>query len=305
MKDARWMWGVAGVVLYIASAAPAGRVDMGSREELIAALERIAQGYEANARSTGPVKFEGRIFNEQKAREGREIPYSRVILPHWINFTYIRKDGKRRYEQDKYLDPGERIVALDNNKKLAIVSAHVVRLFPLTNEEFQWSLLADQYHHFVMLQGIVGGENVGRMMRFFVGQIHEGRFDRDGRELSVDSDDHGLLTVTRTIDNSAKEFVVDSGKGFNLVARREKNVNASGELWHEYNGQCEYSQLPNGAWVLSKGRYTYTVRDVTGERRLEVTDIQTQFDAPDEVFELESLEIPEDIRTVDYGVEEK
>jgi hypothetical protein len=303
MRTARLVCVVHAILLSFALTASGRHVDLTCRDELIATLESIARGYEANASKTGPVRVRGRIFNVQQAQEGRQIPPNKVFAPQWMSFDYIQKDNKRRYEQDRLLSPGERVYALDNNEKLALYATpSTLRIFPLADEEYRWSLLADLYHSFVILEGAVGKENVGRAMHSLVGKLQEGRFEVEGRTLSVDASQDGLLTITEGAKTSFTQFVIDSRRGFNLVARKYKYLRSSGQLWRDFEGAYEYSQLANGAWVLAKGRYKYSVDDGTvGEGRLEVTDIQTQFEAPDEIFELDSLHVPPDVPVIDHS----
>lgn len=303
MGTARLVCIIHAIQLSFAVAASGGHVDLTCRDELIATLESIARGYEANVRKTGPVRVRGRIFNVQQVQEGRQIPPNKVFGPQWVSFDYIQKDNKRRYEQDRLFGPGERVYALDNNEKLALYATpSTLRIFPLADEEYRWSLLADLYHSFVILEGAVGKENVGRAMHSLVGELQEGRFEVEGRTLSVDASPDGLLTITEGAKTSFTQFVIDSRRGFNLVARKYKYLRSSGQLWRDFEGAYEYSQLANGAWVLAKGRYKYSVDDGTvGEGRLEVTDIQTQFEAPDEIFELDSLHVPPDVPVIDHS----
>jgi len=303
MRTARLVCIIHTILLSFAVAASGGHGDLTCRDELIATLESIARGYEANVRKTGPVRVCGRIFCVQQAQERRQIPPNKVFAPQWVNFDYIQKDNKRRYEQDRLLSPGERVYALDNNRGLALYATpSTLRIFPLADEEYRWSLLADLYHSFVILEGAVGKENVGRGMHSLVEEVQEGRFDTEGRTLSVDASDDGLLTITEGAKTSFTRFVIDSRKGFNLVARKYKYLRSSGQLWRDFEGTYEYSQLANGAWVLAKGRYKYSVDDGTaGERRLEVTDIQTQFEVSDEIFELDSLHVPADVPLIDHS----
>jgi len=83
------------IQLSFAVAASGGHVDLTCRDELIATLESIARGYEANVRKTGPVRVRGRIFNVQQVQEGRQIPPNKVFGPQWVSFDYIQKDNKR------------------------------------------------------------------------------------------------------------------------------------------------------------------------------------------------------------------
>ena len=294
-------------VVLFSFALPAFGMHLGmhSGDKLINTLEYIARGYEANAQSIGPVKISGRVFNVQRAREGHQIPENKKFPPRWIDINYVQKNGKRRLERAKLLKPNERFYALDNNKKLfAYAEKSVLYVYPLTDEEFRWSTIADLISCFSILEGASGKENVGRAMRSYIKKIKEGKFKRYGLNMTVDINEvSSLIKIVLKGKRSVNEFVIASDKGFNLVRRTYKYVRSSGEFWRDFEGEYEYSQLDNGAWVLSKGQYKYSLEEnLIGERRFELTKIQTDVEIPDEIFEVKSLNIPKDLRIVDYSV---
>ena len=59
MGTARLVCIIHAIQLSFAVAASGGHVDLTCRDELIATLESIARGYEANVRKTGPVRVRG------------------------------------------------------------------------------------------------------------------------------------------------------------------------------------------------------------------------------------------------------
>jgi len=269
-----------------------------SHDKLISTLEYIADGYETHSRHEGPVRIRGRIFLEQRAQEGREISQRSIIPAKWANFEYIQKGGKRRYEGDSRFNPGDRYYALDNNKRLLQFAKNVVRIFPLSDEEHEWPNITGEYGDFLLVCGLKGYENVGRAMRTLIEQIRTGKFDRDDYNVSVNVDEQGSFTICVKMGINVNEWVIDSRRGFNLV--KAKHYYPGKKFWSEHSTQYDYTQLKTGQWVLAKGELKGLEDGVVIEERLETTEIQTDFEAPDEIFEAESLNIPADIDTVDY-----
>lgn len=299
-------WGTV-IVLCFVPMISAEHLDMTSPDELSAALERIATGYEKNIQSVGPLKIQGRIFNVQGAREGYEVAENAIFPAEWLDFTYIQKDGKRRYEQDQALDTdrGVRSYTLDNNKRLFIYAGNVVRIFPLTDEEKRWNQANGFQNDFTMLRGVDGEENVGAAMRSYITRIQEALAGGRGWDMAVDMDDDALIKLTiGGGSQTLREFTIDSSKGFNLINRVMRTVNPTQEHPRGSETEYEYIQLANGAWILSKARFTYSGHNnVVGERRYELDEVVTDIDEiPDSLFEAESLGIPANIRTVDYSV---
>lgn len=285
-------------LLFFAASATALNEDSNSQDKIIETLEYIAHGYETNARSVRQVRIQGRIFHEQKAQEGRQVSEGRIFAPKWLNFEYIKKDGKRRYEQDRLSMPNRRYYALDNNKRLLTFATNVVYIYPLRDEESRWVHLTDQYGNFVKPFNDQGSENVGLAMRKLIEVIRSGKFERKDWNISINVNEEGLITIHLKRNTTTEEYTIDSHKGFNLV--KLKYFSPSEKFWRDYNGQYDYTQLETGGWTLTKGLLKGIENGIVYERRLETTDIQVDFEASDEIFESESLNIPDGIYTVDH-----
>ena len=268
-------------------------------DQVIETLRYIASGYETNADALGTLKLQGRIFHVQKAQEGRKIPDHRIMAPAWAGFEYIRKDGKRRYEEDMTNMPGKRAYALDNNKKMLIFAANVVRVYPLREEEARWAQITEPYNAFLRMSTAVGRENISRSAATLIEQIQAGEFARKDWNISVEADDAGLFKLRIKRKSTEEEYTIDGHKGFNLV--ESKFYYPSEKFRREETGQYEYTKLAGGQWVLKNAQVKGVEDGVVYERRLETAAIKTDFDAPDEIFEARSLNIPADIYTIDYS----
>jgi len=298
MKGSKCILIIQVLQLFFAASAAALNGDSASQDQIIETLEYIAHGYEINARSVGQVYIQGRIFHEQKAQEGRQIAENRIFAPKWINFEYIKKDGKRRYEQDRLDMSNERYYALDNNKKLLTFATNIVKIYPLRDEESRWVKLTNLYGRFVRPYNVEGYENVGLAMRTLIEDIRSGKFDQKDWDISINVNEEDLFTIRLKRNIITEEFTIDSHKGFNLV--KLKYFEPSEKFWRDYNSQYDYTQLETGGWALTKGLLKGIENGVVYERRLETTDIQADFEVSDEIFESESLNIPANIYTVDY-----
>lgn len=269
-----------------------------SPEKVLETLEYIAKAYETNAYDMGSLRVQGRIFHEQRAKEGAEIPESNTFSPRWLNFKYIQKDGKRRYEQDRLSMPNERHYALDNNKRLLTFATNVVHIHPVSDEESRWVRLMHLYGRFIQVHPRNGCENIARATRTLIEDIRSGKFDRKDWNISIDVNDKGLFIIHLKRNIVTEEYTVDSHRGFNLV--KAEYLDPSKKLWREIHGGYDYTQLENGQWVLMKATIKGISGSIVSERRLETTGIEVDFEAPDEVFEAESLNIPANIYTVDH-----
>ncbi|NIT59610.1 MAG: hypothetical protein GWN00_26345 [Aliifodinibius sp.] len=285
-------------LLFFAASATALNEGSVPQDKIIETLEYLAHGYETNARSVRQVYVKGRIFHEQKAQEGRQVSESRIFAPRWLNFDYIKKDGKRRYEQDRLNMSNERQYALDNNKRLLTFATNIVRIYPLRDEESRWVQLTGQYGRFVQPYNVNGYENVGLAMRTLIEDIRAGKYEGKDWNISINVNEEDLFTIHLKRSISTEEYTIDSHKGFNLV--KLKYFVPSEKFWRDKNGQYDYTQLETGGWTLTKGLIKGISNGVIFERRLETTDIQEDFEASDEIFESESLNIPADIYTVDH-----
>lgn len=285
-------------LLFFAASATASNEGSVPQDKIIETLEYIAHGYETNARSVRQVRTKGRIFHEQKAQEGRQIAENRIFAPRWLNFEYIKKDGKRRYEQDRLNMSNERLYALDNNKRLLTFATNIVRIYPLRDEESRWVHLTGLYGRFVRPGNVTGYENVGLAMRTLIGDIRAGKYEGKDWNISINVNEEDLFTIRLQRNIAAEEYTIDSHKGFNLV--KLKYFEPSEKFWRDKNGQYDYTQLETGGWTLTKGLIKGISNGVIFEKRLETTDIQEDFEASDEIFESESLNIPAGIYTVDH-----
>lgn len=277
----------------------AGDQSSAQLDEVIETLRYIARGYETNAAALGTLQLQGRIFHVQTAQEGRKIPDHRLMAPVWSGFEYIRKDGKRRYEEDMTNMPGKRAYALDNNKKMLVFAANVVRVYPLREEEARWAQITEPYNAFLRMSTAAGRENISRSVATLIAQIEAGEFAREDWNISVEADDAGLFRLRIKRKSTEEEYTIDGHKGFNLVESRF--YYPSEKFWREQTGQYEYTKLAGGQWVLKNAQIKGVEDGVVYERRLETTSIETDFDAPDEIFEARSLNIPADMYTIDYS----
>jgi hypothetical protein len=291
---------IAGVCLLFASLPGSGaRGEQVAQGQLPATLEYIARGYETNAQSVGPIRIQGRTLLAQWAREGTEIPYNEVFSPTWLDFEYIERDGKQRYELRNPSLASEYHYALDNNKRLLTFSPNIVSVYPLTDEEERWPHLMHRYGEFLEVSGASGYETVSCAMHTLLKYIETGRFDGEKWKISIDVAPEGPFTIRLQRSIVAEEYVIDSRKGFNLV--KAEYLEPSKKRWREVHGDYEYKQLENGSWVRSAATIKGRSGDVLYERRLESTKIEPGFRAPDEMFEEESLNIPAETYRVDHS----
>lgn len=270
-----------------------------SQEGVLETLEYIAQGYETCTRQTGQLNIQGRIFYVQQAQKGHEVPENKIFAPQWLNFEYTEKAGKRRYEQDRLSVPDKRYYALDNNKQLLTFTTNIVSVYPLRDEESRWSHLMQNYGDFLRLSNNSGYENVGRAMSSLIEEIRSGRFDQEDWSISIGLGDQSLFTIYIKRGIVEEEYAIDSQKGFNLI--RARYFEPLEKFWRDYNRRCEYAQLDSGQWIVTKAESKGVENGVAYEKRLETSDIKVDFEAPDEIFEKESLNIPIGTYLVDYS----
>lgn len=269
-----------------------------SQDKVIATLEYIAHGYEANNHNVAHLQIQGKLFLVQRAQQGREIPEEKIFAPRWVEFEYIIKGGKRRYEQNLLAMPKWRAYALDNNKRLLTFVPNAVHIYPLQDEESIWTRSIDPYSCFLQLSHYKGCENVGLAMQTYIEQIQKGEFNQENQKISVDVNEAGLFKICIKGEASTREYVIDSNKGFNLI--KIKELRPFEKYWHEESGEYEYTELPTGQWIITKGIIKGLEDGIEYEKRLETSDINVDFEPPDEIFESESLHIPVDIYTVDH-----
>lgn len=291
---------IAGVcLLFFSLAGSDAHGEQVAREQLPATLEYIARGYETNIQSLGPIRIQGRTFHSQWAREGAQIPSNETIPPVWLDFEYMEREGKRRYEQHNPSVASEYHYALDNNKRLLTFAPSIVDVYPLTDEEDRWPRLMHRYGRFQQVHPAGGYESVSRTMRTLLKDIQTGKFDAKNWEVSVDVAPEGLFAIRLKRNIVTEEYVIDSRKGFNLV--KADYSEPSKKLWREIHGDYEYKQLENGSWILSAATIKGRSGDVLYERRLESAKIEAGFMAPDEMFEEGSLSIPPNTYRVDHS----
>lgn len=266
-------------------------------EEYISTLEYLAEGYRANNSLQGSVSIEGRILHEQKAEEGKEIDSGRLFESTWLAYKYLQKDGKRRYEQDRKGNPKERLYVFDNNKRIATYAPKIVKLFPIKEEESYWLNNAGIYGDFFYFLRTNDYMNVYSAMNTFIQAIKKGIYDGESAAMSL-SEENGLFTIKTTEGNFECEFTIDSKKGFNLVGM--KTYCPDPKFYREYTGKYDFQKLNNGTWALVSGSLTGIENGVVFEKRLEINKIETNMNLPDELFEIDSLNLPPDVYTLDY-----
>ena len=269
------------------------------REEVIQTLEYIANGYENSVPRDVPLHLQGRIFFEQRAQEGKEIPENNRFAPKWLQFDYLEQAGKRRYEQDRHEMPGQRYYVLDNNQRVTSYATNVVRIYPIKNKESTWVQKTNLYGDFLQSSRFPGEETLSLVMKNLAAAVKAGHFDAGDRDLVVDVNEGGLISVRARYDKDTCRWAVDPRKGFGMVAYEEHRP--SEEFYVDKHQECEYERLSSGAWVLAKAKIFAISNGVIVDKRLETTEIKEGVKVPDSLFELESLKVPPDIYTVDYS----
>jgi len=290
---------VCAVFLWLTGAAVAA--DEGQRtwtgQEAVEILEHIAAGYEANRPREGQLHLSGRLYWEQHAEEGREIPPEKVKEGQWVDFDYYESEGKRRYEEEVRLPKGKRKYVLDDNEKIAVFAVNTLGLYPIENEEDSW----------VTKTGILGDSqrvirssefnNVARAMRNF-GKYFLGDKAEAGGTFTV-TEDEGVYRVKYMSEHYSLETVIDSRKGFNLV--EVTSISTHPRIDVRYKMECQYDQDSTGEWVLARVLRTGVERGVAFTKELEVTEMGSgDLGLSDEIFEVESLDIPRDVYIDDY-----
>ncbi len=268
-----------------------------SSDEVIATLEYILQGHEAANQQSTTLIVSGKLFTVQKAPEGGEIPSNKVIKPGWLEFKYIQKDSKRRYEQDQRTRPGKRSYALDNNKRLLNYATNVVRIYSIAEEDENWAHLTGLYGDFPRFRNESGFANVSLAMRSLIEEIRSGKYERPDWNIAATAEDNGLFVIRAKRLMEEAEYVIDSNKGFNLVRSR---YNRPSKFPRTEESEFQYKEIQPDWWVLEKAEIKGVENGVVYEKRLEINNIQAGGDVSDEIFEAESLNIPEGIYTVDY-----
>src|SRR5947207_12734345 len=86
-----------GLACLCGSRCAAQQTGMSETDQLL--LEMIAKGYEAQSAYAGDMLVRGKLFQEQRAVEGKSIPAEKSITAHWDPFLLVQKNGRRRYEQ--------------------------------------------------------------------------------------------------------------------------------------------------------------------------------------------------------------
>jgi len=155
------------------------------------------------------------------------------------------------------------------------------------------------YGDFLRLGNSKGYENVSRAVSSLIEEIRSGKFDQKNWSISIELSDQSLFTIYIKREIAEEKYTIDSQKGFNFITA--KYFEPSEKFWRDYNLYCEYTQLNNGQWILAKAESKGVENGVAYEKRLETSDIKVDFEARDEIFEKESLDIPVDTYLVDYS----
>lgn len=271
----------------------------GTDDKTINTLRYIADGYNSNKDNITRLQLSGRIYHSQYAAKGKAIPDNKIFIPEWLDFTYIEKDGKRRYEQDQIDNSKLRTFALDNNKRMLSYETNVVKLFPLDGEDVRWSKMCKTYGEFSNLSHKKGYSSVGEAMETIIEDIKSGKYEREDWNISLNLDEKGVFTCTLNQKSYSEEYQIDSNKGFNLI--KTKFLYSSVKRPHEKESSYEYKQTDGGQWVLSTANIKGVEVGVVYERRLETTELKTEFEVSDNIFEEESLNIPLGIHRIDFA----
>ncbi len=287
------------ILLLQSSRASSSVITKNQKEEMIQALEYIVSGYENSIPRDTSFRLRGRIFSEQRPQEGKSIPANKVFPPVWLQFGYFQKGDKRRYEQDRQDMPGHRYFVMDNNKQIRSYATNVIRIYPIKNKEATWVHNTHLYGDFVKSTGALGDETVSLAMKNLIAEVKEGRFDREDWDIVVDAKESGLVSVQTRYGENTYKWVIDTRKGFGVVAFEEHSPSEKFRV--DKDLQCEYEQLPSGPWILARAKLLAIENGAVADRRLETTAIEEGVEFSDEFFELESLGMPPGVYTIDYS----
>jgi len=185
------------------------------RDDLIKQLRYIAEGYRSG--NAGPLHVQGRIFFEQKAREGFTVPENRTLSPRWLDFRYLESNGKWRYEQSLLASPKRTSFTINDQQRLVNFAYNVVRIYPVSQERERKRRLTDLYGNFSELNTANGFDNVGAAMETLIGKIKSGTFDQKDCAISLETSKNGVfqLKVRERLETSVYE--IDPRKGFNVI----------------------------------------------------------------------------------------
>ena len=253
------------ILLLQSSRASSSVITKNQKEEMIQALEYIVSGYENSIPRDTSFRLRGRIFSEQRPQEGKSIPANKVFPPVWLQFGYFQKGDKRRYEQDRQDMPGHRYYVMDNNKQIRSYATNVIRIYPIKNKEATWVHNTHLYGDFVKSTGALGDETVSLAMKNLIAEVKEGRFDREDWDIVVDAKESGLVSVQTRYGENTYKWVIDTRKGFGVVAFEEHSPSEKFRV--DKDLQCEYEQLPSGPWILARAKLLAIENGVVADRR--------------------------------------
>jgi hypothetical protein len=273
------------------------------REEALDILEMIARGYTEQNRFLDLVYVEGRLFNRQYAEEGKTIPDNKQMTAEWKAFSYWRKDGKRRYEQEAFLNEGKRLYVIDDEKMItSYMPGSALRYYPVDKEESRWADITGDYsEYFKPFGGQPGFENVALGMRNFQQWIREGKFDKEDCNFAIRVGESGVYTIDYNLGGLKSTVAIDGSRGYNVVKVTKSEYYKNGKWDSKMEQIVHFKQYAAGVWFPESAAINGIENGVVFDRRLEVKTMQCgDINVSDELFTKQSLKIEPNVYTEDH-----
>lgn len=301
---------------------PASEVDA-----VIAILQRIIDGQRVAAKPLANVLIRGRVSTVSAELGGN----AELGKPAWFPFSYVRKHGKARYEQDcagvtNVRGSTRRVYRLDDGQSLYNLNTNSLDILTLRNKEFSWPMMVYDYDGFSIVK--VGGQyaQVLPACQLTIDWLRTNSEDlkenglralkivcREAEgQIVVETKNSGEFPDDTPVFNS---FAVDPSKGFQLVKSLEVLGGENLGIHTRREVSVEYKEIAPGVfhpwratcYVTSGGsqavKFSYAGRQ---RRDLEVRDVSfSDFSYDGNLFSAATLPIPigahiEDRRTEPY-----
>lgn len=279
---------------------------------VVQALEEIRDGYRRNQDNLPWYRLQGTL-----QPDGRE-------------FVLARRNDQARFEVE-YDHPNlgrKRLHCLTDNRSLMRLSHDALDVYPMGLKNVSWTGLCDGWDTFAAIPSLdeEGRQEIDEycqsLIEFLQGRGKYRRYHdrvRSGEfAVTVDAahavNGQGTRTIRLTCDRnslSVFEFTIDADRGYHFTDWRETQSNEDPTKYLRIETlHNDYRQLPNGAWILSSGRFdvkqTGTIVERDGRmlewsKELRVESVETgDISVEPDYFSLKSLPINSPVEIHDH-----
>ena len=270
--------------------------------EVVKTLRMIKAGYEASNTEKNFL-MKGRIYYVQRAEEGKTIPENERDDPDWLDFTYVRKGDRWRYEQQFSIDLTVQLTRLCDSDYLYRADERVGQdvetlvIAPNTDRAASaYAGLMARFYGFDFHQS--GYENVPVAMDTMIDLIESEKKEEDHTTIEV-TKEAGVFEISRSNGVWCEMTVrIDPDQGFNMTSSNTL-VKYPGAVTAVSLTKMKFEQVKRGFWLPRNAKIRGNDGGTVFESRLVIDEyFAGDFEFDERLFTRESIKLAPNARIV-------